>query len=91
MSKFMIIAPLLAWGCATEQGVADDEVADEKDASPSYDCPADHNQDGVVNFWDYLAFRNDWNAGAKAADFNSDEAVNVQDFMGFTDAYASGC
>jgi hypothetical protein len=54
-------------------------------------CPQDVNRDGAVNVQDFLAFLQNYSAGASAADFNGSGNVDVQDFLAFLAAYAAGC
>ncbi len=54
-------------------------------------CPADFNDDGVVNTLDVLAFLNLWAAGDMAADFNEDGTVNTLDVLAFLNAWSGGC
>jgi CubicO group peptidase (beta-lactamase class C family) len=54
-------------------------------------CPADHNQDGFLDFFDYDAFVTDFEAGAPAADFNQDSFLDFFDYDAFVEAYEDGC
>ncbi len=54
-------------------------------------CPADFNDDGVVNTQDVLAFLNAWSAGDPSADFNADGAVDTRDVLAFLNAWSVGC
>lgn len=54
-------------------------------------CPADFNNDGIVNTLDFLDFLNAYNASDPAADFNSDGTVNTLDFLMFLNAFNLGC
>lgn len=54
-------------------------------------CVADLNQDGDVDFGDYLGFINLYDAGDPAADLNQDGVVDSADWALFFDAYAAGC
>lgn len=54
-------------------------------------CPADFNEDGIVNTLDFLAFLNAYNVIDPGADFNGDGVVNTLDFLGFLNAYSRGC
>ena len=55
------------------------------------DCPADYNNDGVVNQADYDEFSAVFALGDPAADFDGNGFVNGDDFDAFLDAYAAGC
>lgn len=57
----------------------------------SADCPADFNEDGVVNTLDFLDFLNAFSAGDPGADFNEDGVVNTLDFLAFLNAFNAGC
>ncbi|MBM4108498.1 MAG: hypothetical protein FJ255_06755 [Phycisphaerae bacterium] len=54
-------------------------------------CQADWNGDGVVDFNDFLAFLNDFNAGAARADLNADGVVDFNDFLAFMNLFNTGC
>ncbi len=54
-------------------------------------CPADFNQDGVVDFFDYLDFVDAFAANTPTSDFNSDSVVDFFDYLDFVDAFAAGC
>ena len=54
-------------------------------------CPADFNQDGIVDFFDYLDFVDAFSASLPAADFNSDSVIDFFDYLDFVDAFSSGC
>jgi hypothetical protein len=54
-------------------------------------CIADWNGDGVVDFNDFLAFMNDYNAGDPRADLNGDGTVDFNDFLAFINLFNAGC
>jgi hypothetical protein len=54
-------------------------------------CPADWNQDGLVDSRDLLTFLNSWASGDAAADFNGDGVVDTRDVIGFLNAWVTGC
>lgn len=54
-------------------------------------CPADIDDDGAVNFFDYLDFVDDFSNGVSTADFNNDGAVDFFDYLDFVDAFSIGC
>jgi hypothetical protein len=54
-------------------------------------CPADFNQDGIVDFFDYLDFVTAWSAGQPAGDFNGDSTVDFFDYLDFVAAFDLGC
>jgi len=54
-------------------------------------CPGDWNGDGVVDFNDFLAFLNDYNAQLPIADLNGDGVVDFNDFLEFLNRYTTPC
>ncbi len=54
-------------------------------------CPADFNNDGIVDFFDYLDFVDDFSATSCNADFNNDGTIDFFDYLDFVDAFATGC
>jgi hypothetical protein len=52
---------------------------------------ADWNEDGVIDFNDFLAFLNDFNTEDPCADLNSDGVVDFNDFLEFLNVYNVGC
>ncbi len=54
-------------------------------------CPADFNEDGSVDFFDYLDFVDAFSANLPGADFNSDSAIDFFDYLDFVDAFSIGC
>ena len=58
---------------------------------PPLVCPADLNNDGVVNTQDFIAYLNLWSAGDAAADWNEDGTVNTQDFIAYLNDWVVGC
>lgn len=54
-------------------------------------CPADINGDGLVDFSDYLAFLNLYDALDPAADLNGDGLVDFSDYLDFLNSYDAGC
>lgn len=58
-------------------------------ASP--DCPADFNNDGLVDFFDYLDFVEPWGREEPVADFNRDGVVDFFDYLDFIAAWDEGC
>jgi hypothetical protein len=52
---------------------------------------ADWNEDGVIDFNDFLAFLNDFNTEDPCADLNSDGVVDFNDFLEFLNIYNVGC
>ena len=55
------------------------------------DCPADWNDDDVVDFFDYLDFLTSFNSGTLAGDFNDDQVVDFFDYLDFVNEFSSGC
>ncbi len=54
-------------------------------------CAADLNGDGVLDFFDFLAFQNLFAAGDPRADFDGSGSLDFFDFLAFQDAFAAGC
>ncbi|MBM4108814.1 MAG: hypothetical protein FJ255_08395 [Phycisphaerae bacterium] len=54
-------------------------------------CRGDWNGDGVVDFNDFLAYLNDYNAGLPIADINGDGVVDFNDFLEFLNLYNTPC
>ncbi|MBM4108499.1 MAG: EF-hand domain-containing protein [Phycisphaerae bacterium] len=52
---------------------------------------ADWNEDGVIDFNDFLAFLNDFNNLDDCADLNGDGVVDFNDFLEFLNIYNAGC
>lgn len=54
-------------------------------------CPADLNDDGLVDFVDFLIFLNYYIAQDPAADFTGDDLVDFSDYLDFLNLYYAGC
>jgi hypothetical protein len=54
-------------------------------------CPADFNNDLVVDLFDYLDFIDAFATQATDADFNADTVVDIFDYLDFVAAFAAGC
>lgn len=54
-------------------------------------CPADLNNDSLVDFTDYLTFLNLYNAGDLRADYTADGLVDFSDYLQFLNYYNAGC
>lgn len=54
-------------------------------------CVADLDDDGIVDFSDYLAYLSLFDAQDPAADLTGDGMVDFSDYLGFIDAYSGGC
>ena len=54
-------------------------------------CPADFNDDGAIDFFDYLDFVDDFSANLTTADFNLDGSIDFFDYLDFVDAFSIGC
>jgi DNA-binding beta-propeller fold protein YncE len=54
-------------------------------------CPADFNQDGTVDFFDYLDFVAAFDTENPSADFNGDNTVDFFDYLDFVAAFDIGC
>jgi hypothetical protein len=60
-------------------------------AGPGACSRADWNEDGVIDFNDFLAFLNDYNADDPCADLNADGTIDFNDFLEFLNIYNAGC
>ncbi|MBM4108245.1 MAG: peptidase S8 [Phycisphaerae bacterium] len=90
-------------GTWTAEVIASELVQDARPQSPALDadfalvvsgasrCVADWNADGVVDFNDFLAYLNDFNAGAPRADLNADGVVDFNDLLLFLNRYNAAC
>ncbi len=54
-------------------------------------CSADFNQDGVLDFFDYLDFVAAFAVQDPSADFNADSVIDFFDYLDFVQAFAVGC
>ncbi|MDX2147104.1 MAG: hypothetical protein SFZ23_06235 [Planctomycetota bacterium] len=54
-------------------------------------CPADFNNDGQADFFDYLDFALAYSNEDPAADFNQDAQVDFFDYLDFVAAFDVGC
>ena len=54
-------------------------------------CRADFNNDGTLDFFDYLDFVDAFSSNSPAADFNNDSIVDFFDYLDFVDAFSTGC
>lgn len=54
-------------------------------------CPADLNDDGVLNTHDVLLFLNAWSAGEEIGDWNDDGRIDTQDFLAYLNEWTAGC
>lgn len=54
-------------------------------------CPADFNDDGVLDFFDYLDFVAALSSQEPAADFNGDSIIDFFDYLDFVQAFSMGC
>ncbi|MGV6813598.1 MAG: GC-type dockerin domain-anchored protein [Phycisphaerales bacterium] len=55
------------------------------------DCPADINNDGVVDFFDISLFLAAFGTGDPSADINADGIINFFDVSAFLTLYSAGC
>jgi len=55
------------------------------------DCPADFNNDGVVDTQDVTAFLNAWTFGSIAGDFDENGVIDSRDVLAFLNAWTAGC
>lgn len=61
------------------------------DVSPCAPCPADLNNDGLLDFFDLQAFLNLYSAGDPAADLIDDGIIDFFDVQEFLNLFAAGC
>ena len=54
-------------------------------------CAADLNNDGIVDWFDYLDFVTAFETAAPAADFNSDGFIDFFDYSDFVDDFNNPC
>ncbi|MDX2146403.1 MAG: GC-type dockerin domain-anchored protein [Planctomycetota bacterium] len=54
-------------------------------------CPADFNDDGQVDFFDYLDFVGAFGVEDPSADFNADGQVDFFDYLDFSARFGAGC
>jgi alpha-amylase len=54
-------------------------------------CPADFNDDGSIDFFDYLDFVAAFDSEDPTADFNGDSAVDFFDYLDFVSQFDLGC
>ncbi|MBU6412728.1 MAG: hypothetical protein KGS45_04585 [Planctomycetes bacterium] len=54
-------------------------------------CPADFNDDGTIDFFDYLDFVAAFSSGANTADFNGDTVIDFFDYLDFVAEFSSPC
>ncbi len=54
-------------------------------------CPADFNQDGILDFFDYLDFLDAFANNLPNADFNNDAIIDFFDYLDFVNAFSTGC
>ncbi len=54
-------------------------------------CPADFNQDGTVDFFDYLDFVSAFSSEEMTADINADAIIDFFDYLDFVAIFSTGC
>ncbi len=52
---------------------------------------SDYNRDGIVDFFDYLDFVNDFASNQPGADFNRDGVIDFFDYLDFVQAFSTNC
>jgi len=57
----------------------------------TYRCPADFNDSGAVDFFDYLDFVDAFASSLATADFNGDSIIDFFDYLDYVNAYSRGC
>lgn len=55
------------------------------------DCAVDLNDDGVVDFSDFLEFLNLYDAQDSRADLTGDDVIDFGDYLEFLNQYDAGC
>ncbi len=55
------------------------------------DCPADFNNDSIVDFFDYLDFTSEWAVDSPTADVNADSIIDLFDYLDFVADFSQGC
>ncbi|MFG0305066.1 MAG: GC-type dockerin domain-anchored protein [Phycisphaerales bacterium JB040] len=71
--------------------VADYELTPETATACAVDCPADVNDDGILDNGDIGAFVTGFLAGDPAADFNNDGILDNGDIGAFVSVFLAGC
>ncbi len=71
-------------------GIIDLGAAEFQGTTPS-DCPADINDDGLLDFFDVAAFLNAFGNQEPVADFNNDGLYDFFDVLAFLAAFGAGC
>ncbi|MCC6678277.1 MAG: VCBS repeat-containing protein [Phycisphaerales bacterium] len=66
-------------------------VLSDASAEPIPVCLADLNDDGLVDFADYLEFLNFYDGQDPHVDFNQDGLVDFSDYLEFLNLYDAGC
>ena len=54
-------------------------------------CYADFNGDGTLDFFDFLAYTNSFNAGEDNADCDNGGNLDFFDFLCYTNEFNAGC
>ncbi len=54
-------------------------------------CPSDFNDDGIVDFFDYLDFVAAFSSGDMSADFNGNATLDFFDYLDYVEAFSTGC
>ena len=59
--------------------------------APGAACPADLDENGVVDVQDFFLYWEAWIGGDPIADWNGDRVINSLDFLEYLNSWASGC
>ncbi|MEX0876692.1 MAG: S8 family serine peptidase [Phycisphaerales bacterium] len=78
-------------GTAVNQGPQGYALVITGAVSESAACPADLNDDGLLDFFDISAFLAAFSDQDPAADFNDDGLIDFFDISGFLNAFNAGC
>ncbi len=83
-----VVAPINCTGPTTPSHVY---RGDCTTCGPRTCCPADYNNNGVIEVADIFDFLNAWFGQATEADFNNSGFLQVQDVFDFLSAWFAGC
>jgi|GEM_PF-4653830 len=81
----------LSDACQISNGLTSDRNGDGVPDETQWTCIGDYNIDGFVEFTDFDAFVQDFEAGRTTADVNRDQFLDFIDFDTFVGAFESGC
>jgi hypothetical protein len=73
------------------RGISDLEIFNITSADATTPCPADFNNDGFIDFFDYDDFVLAYETGTPNADVNGDGFIDFFDYDDYVLAYETGC